>query len=94
MAPYRVRNAATWSNPEVEQEPGLWALMGVCREPGVRDLFMLCLCGFHSHRGECSGREPEHLGLSETRPNGDLGKEGVPFGEQRGRVEYSAWWLP
>lgn len=36
------------------------------------------------------GREPEHLGLSETRPNGDLGKERVPFGERRGGVEYSA----
>ena len=36
------------------------------------------------------GREPEHLGLSETRPNGDLGEERVPFGERRGGVEYSA----
>lgn len=79
VALYRVRNAATRSDPELEleRELGLRAVTGVCRQPGVRDLFMLCLCGFHSHRGGWEGTK--HLGLSETRPNGDLGEESVPF---------------
>lgn len=59
--------------PEVEQEPGSGPSQECARSQGVRDLFMLYLCGFHSHRGEWE--EPEHLGLSETRPNGDLEKK-------------------
>ena len=38
---------------------------------------MLCVYGFHST--EDGGREPEHLSFSDIKPNGDLGKEGIPF---------------